>query len=26
MGRTLDAMPDRIDIRDWLYRPTLAPL
>lgn len=26
MGRTLDAMPDRIDIRDWLYQPTLAPL
>jgi hypothetical protein len=26
MGRRLDAMPDRIDIRDWLYRPTLAPL
>src|SRR6185436_16770428 len=26
MGRKLDAMPDRIDIRDWLYRPTLAPL
>ena len=26
MRRKLDAMPDRIDIRDWLYRPTLAPL
>src|SRR5262245_64317529 len=24
--RKLDAMPDRIDIRDWPYRPTLAPL
>jgi hypothetical protein len=22
----LDAMPDRIDIRDWVYQPTLAPL
>src|SRR5262245_16592607 len=22
----LDAMPDRIDIRDWLYRPALDPL
>jgi hypothetical protein len=26
MGRQLDAMPDRIDVRDWFYRPTLAPL
>jgi predicted alpha/beta hydrolase family esterase len=26
MGRKLDAMPDRIDIRDWLYQPNLAPL
>lgn len=25
-GRFLDAMPDRIDIRDWFYQPTLAPL
>ena len=25
-GRTLDAFPDRIDIRDWPYKPTLAPL
>lgn len=25
-GRTMDAMPDRIDIRDWFYQPTLAPL
>ena len=24
--RTLDAAPDRIDVRDWLYQPTLAPL
>ena len=26
MGRTLDAMPDRIDIRDWFYQPPLTPL
>ena len=26
IGRTLDAMPDRIDLRDWVYRPSLAPL
>src|SRR5688572_25294834 len=25
-GRTLDAMPDRIDIRDWFYQPRLVPL
>jgi hypothetical protein len=25
-GRKLDAFPDRIDIRDWFYQPTLAPL
>ena len=24
MGRTLDAMPDRIDIRDWFYQPSLT--
>jgi hypothetical protein len=24
--RKLDAMPDRIDIRDWFYQPTLAAL
>lgn len=26
MGRTLDAAPDRIDVRDWFYQPSLAPL
>ena len=26
MSRTLDAMPDRIDVRDWFYQPALAPL
>jgi hypothetical protein len=26
MGRTLDALPDRIDLRDWVYRPSLDPL
>lgn len=26
MGKTLDAFPDRIDVRDWFYQPTLAPL
>ena len=25
-GRRLDAMPDRIDIRDWPYQPHLRPL
>ena len=25
-GRLMDAMPDRIDIRDWFYQPTLVPL
>jgi len=24
--RTLDAFPDRIDIRDWMYQPTLTGL
>lgn len=26
MRRRLDAMPDRVDIRDWVYQPSLAPL
>jgi hypothetical protein len=26
LKRRLDAMPDRIDIRDWTYQPTLAVL
>lgn len=26
LGRRLDAAPDRIDLRDWFYEPTLAPL
>ncbi len=26
IGRRLDAHPDRIDIRDWFYQPSLAPL
>jgi len=26
LRRTLDAMPDRIDVRDWFYQPSLAPL
>ncbi len=26
MDRTLDAVPDRIDIRDWVYRPNLGRL
>jgi hypothetical protein len=26
IGRTLDAVPDRIDVRDWFYQPTLAAL
>lgn len=25
-GRTLDAMPDRIDVRDWPYQPVLRAL
>lgn len=25
-ARKLDAFPDRIDLRDWPYQPTLAPL
>ncbi len=25
-SRKYDAMPDRVDIRDWVYQPTLAPL
>jgi hypothetical protein len=25
-GRKLDAVPDRIDIRDWFYQPSLASL
>ena len=25
-ARNLDAQPDRIDIRDWSYAPSLAPL
>src|SRR5438874_3066884 len=25
-ARKLDAMPDRIDVRDWPYAPTLHPL
>ncbi|MCA1979051.1 MAG: C1 family peptidase [Thiobacillus sp.] len=25
-GKRLDAFPDRIDLRDWYYRPALAPL
>lgn len=25
-SRKLDAFPDRIDLRDWPYQPTLAPL
>ncbi len=25
-GRTFDAFPDRVDVRDWIYRPTLNPL
>ncbi|OGT20422.1 MAG: hypothetical protein A2V90_08940 [Gammaproteobacteria bacterium RBG_16_57_12] len=24
--RTFDAFPDKIDLRDWAYQPTLAPL
>ena len=26
INRTLDAVPDRIDVRDWFYRPGLTPL
>lgn len=26
IGKKLDAFPDRIDIRDWVYRPRLQPL
>lgn len=26
LHRTLDAFPDRIDIRDWFYQPRLTPL
>jgi hypothetical protein len=26
IGRRLDAVPDRIDVRDWFYQPRLAPL
>ncbi len=26
IGRNLDALPDRIDIRDWFYQPSLSPL
>jgi YD repeat-containing protein len=26
MKRKLDAVPDRVDIRDWFYQPTLQPL
>jgi len=26
VGRKLDAMPDRIDIRDWFYQPPLIAL
>src|SRR5882757_6572951 len=26
IGRKLDAMPDRVDVRDWFYQPTLASL
>ncbi|WP_447984703.1 C1 family peptidase [Nitrospira sp. Nam74] len=26
IGKTLDAFPDKIDLRDWLYRPTLQIL
>jgi hypothetical protein len=26
MGRTLDAYPDRVDVRDWFYHPPLIPL
>ncbi len=26
IGRTLDAFPDKIDLRDWAYHPTLEAL
>lgn len=26
LGRKLDAAPDRLDIRDWYYQPSLEPL
>ena len=26
IGRRLDAFPDRVDVRDWFYQPTLAAL
>lgn len=26
LGRTMDAFPDRIDVRDWFYQPRLVPL
>ena len=26
IGRKLDALPDRIDVRDWFYRPRLSAL
>ncbi|MEO6733510.1 MAG: C1 family peptidase [Ferruginibacter sp.] len=26
IDKTLDAFPDKIDIRDWFYQPTLSPL
>ncbi len=26
LNKKLDAFPDRIDVRDWFYQPTLAPL
>jgi hypothetical protein len=26
IGRRLDAVPDRIDVRDWFYHPRLGPL
>ena len=24
--KNLDAQPDRVDVRDWIYQPTLSPL
>src|ERR671912_1537288 len=26
INKTLDAFPDKIDVRDWFYHPTLNPL
>ncbi len=26
IDKTLDAFPDKIDVRDWFYQPTLSPL